>query len=51
MHYNIALLPKKVTNLVTFMESNVLCYFFLYLFFLFKKQKKKKKHKCYVYLK
>ncbi len=35
---------KKVTNLVTFMESNVLCYFFLYLFFLFKKQKKKKKH-------
>ncbi len=30
MHYNIALLPKKVTNYVTwllFMESNALCYF------------------------
>ncbi len=30
MHYNIALLPKKVTNYVTlllFMESNALHYF------------------------
>ncbi len=27
MHYNIALLPKKVTNYVTFMESNALYYF------------------------
>ncbi len=31
MRYNIALLPKKVTNYVTkllFMKSNALCYFF-----------------------
>ncbi len=27
MHYNIELLPKKVTNYVTFMESNALRYF------------------------
>ncbi len=39
MHYNIALLPKKVTNYVTwllFMESNVLCYFCVTFALLFK---------------
>ncbi len=36
MHYNIALLPKKVTNYVTFMESNALYYFCITFALLFK---------------
>ncbi len=39
MHYNIALLPKKVTNYITtllFMESNVLHYFCITFALLFK---------------
>jgi len=43
--YNIALLPKIVTNCVTwllFMESNVtLCYLFVCLFLITRKQKQK----------
>ncbi len=39
MHFNIVLLPKKVTNYITwllFMESNVLLYFYVTLVLLFK---------------